>query len=68
MRFDYDDFLDYTVEHEDEIRREVVSHFKNAYNENLTLSQADIQLIAEISVQTNYAILRQYHEWLKSQN
>lgn len=67
MNVDFNDFLDYTVKHEDEIRRDVVSHLKNAYNDNLTLSQADIQLIAEISVQTNYAVLRQYHEWLTSQ-
>lgn len=64
---DYNDFLKYAFEHENEVTYDIVSHLRNAHNDGITLSQDDICLITKIAIQSNYSVLRQYHEWMTSQ-
>lgn len=68
MNVDFNAFLKFVAEHNEEMTREIAIRMGNAYNDGITLSQADIQLITEIAVHSNYAVLRQYHEWLNSQH
>lgn len=68
MNVDFNAFLEFAKEHNDEMTSEIIIRLGNAYNDGITLSQADIQLISEIAVHSNYAVLRQYHKWLTSQN
>lgn len=37
---------------------------RDSYNEGITLSQKDIELITKISYHQTVALLRQYHLWL----
>lgn len=67
MKPDYNEFLQYAKEHTSEMQYDIVSTMGDAWNEGLTLSQSDIQLITQISIKTNYAVLRQYHNWLLEQ-
>lgn len=68
MNVDFNAFLKFAAEHNEEMTREIAIRMGNAYSDGITLSQADIQLITEIAVHSNYAVLRQYHEWLNSQH
>lgn len=67
MSPDYNDFLQYARDHTKEIDYDVKSKMGSAWNEGITLSQSDVALITQISMNVNYALLRQYHDWLLEQ-
>ena len=67
MNLDYNDFLLYAREHTKEVEYDIKSKMGNSWNDGITLSQSDVALITQISMNVNYALLRQYHDWLLEQ-
>lgn len=63
----FNDFLLYASEHTPEMQYDISTKFSNAWNEKIKLTQEDISLITQISLHSSYAALRQYHNWLCSQ-
>lgn len=63
---DFNEFLLFANEHNNEMTYDIVSHLRNSYSDGITLSRDDICLIMKIAIQANYSVLRQYHEWLTS--
>ena len=62
----FSDFLVYKSDHISEVQYDTIAPMKDEWNAGLTLSQADIELITKISTHTCVALLRQYHNWLYS--
>lgn len=67
MKLDYDGFMMYASMHNEDITKDIVKTMGDSWNEEITISEADIALIAKISVLSAKAVLRQYHEWANSQ-
>lgn len=67
MKLDYDGFMIYASMHNEDITKDIVKTMGDSWNEEITLSEADLALIAKISVLSVKAVLRQYHEWVNSQ-
>lgn len=67
MKLDYDGFMMYASMHNEDIAQDIVKAMGDSWNEEITLSEADLALIAKISVLSVQAVLRQYHEWANSQ-
>ena len=67
MKLDYDGFMMYASMHNEDITKDIVKTMGDSWNEEITLSEADLALIAKISVLSVKAVLRQYHEWVNSQ-
>lgn len=67
MKLDYDGFMIYASMHNEDITRDIVKIMGDSWNEEITLSEADLALVAKISVLSVKAVLRQYHEWVNSQ-
>nr|DAH22863.1 MAG TPA: hypothetical protein [Caudoviricetes sp.] len=67
MKLDYDGFMMYASMHNEDITKDIVKTMGDSWNEEITLSEADLALVAKISVLSVKAVLRQYHEWVNSQ-
>ena len=67
MKLDYDGFMIYASMHNEDITKDIVKTMGDSWNEEITLSEADLALVAKISVLSVKAVLRQYHEWVNSQ-
>ena len=67
MKLDYDGFMMYASMHNEDIAQDIVKAMGDSWNEEITLSEADLALIAKISVLSVKSVLRQYHEWVNSQ-
>lgn len=63
---DFADFVQYTIKREKWIANEIVSALEGTWSEDFTLSQANVQLVMAISRNVSLAYLRQYHDWLNS--
>ena len=57
------EFEEYCADHVRELAYDTAHDLQNEWNENLTLSQADITLITKIAQKSSMAILRAYHNW-----
>lgn len=67
MKLDYDGFMMYASMHNEDITKDIVKTMGDSWNEEITLSEADLALVSKISVLSVKAVLRQYHEWVNSQ-
>ena len=67
MKLDYDGFMIYASMRNEDITKDIVKTMGDSWNEEITLSEADLALIAKISVLSVKSVLRQYHEWVNSQ-
>ena len=61
---DFNEFIRYSQDHISEIQYDTINHLKNEWNPELSLSQADVELVSQIASHLNYSFLRQYHHWL----
>lgn len=64
MTPDFNDFLSYASEHIPEMQYDTSQKLRA--ETGFTLSQADIEVVTQISFQMACSLLRQYHAWLLS--
>ena len=56
-------FEEYAREHEREISYDIISGVRDNIKPGVTLTQADSDLITQISLKSCFALLRAYHAW-----